>query len=84
MDVIPKWADAVLVPIISLILAAVLSALVILAIGEDPVAAAKLMVEGAVGSTYGWGYTLYYATNLLLRCHHGWFSTKDRRKCRRR
>ncbi|CRK75842.1 ABC transporter permease [Nereida ignava] len=66
MDVIPKWADAVLVPLISLILAAVLSALVILAIGEDPVAAAKLMVEGAVGSTYGWGYTLYYATNFIF------------------
>ena len=66
MDVIPKWADAILVPLISLFLAAVLSAIVILAIGEDPVAASKLMVEGAVGSTYGWGYTLYYATNFIF------------------
>ena len=66
MDVMPKWAEVVLVPLISLILAAILSALVILAIGEDPVAAVNLMVEGALGSTYGWGYTLYYATNFMF------------------
>jgi general nucleoside transport system permease protein len=66
MDVMPKWADVVLVPLISLLLAAILSALVILGIGEDPVAAVKLMVQGALGSTYGWGYTLYYATNFMF------------------
>mmetsp|Transcript_24005 Transcript_24005/g.44030 ORF Transcript_24005/g.44030 Transcript_24005/m.44030 type:complete len:373 (-) Transcript_24005:1356-2474(-) len=66
MDVMPKWAEVVLVPLISLILAAMLSALVILAIGEDPVAAVKLMISGALGSTYGWGYTLYYATNFMF------------------
>jgi general nucleoside transport system permease protein len=66
MDVMPKWAEVVLVPLISLILAAILSALVILGIGEDPVAAVKLMVTGALGSTYGWGYTLYYATNFMF------------------
>ena len=66
MDVMPKWADVVLIPLISLILAAILSALVIIGIGEDPVAAVKLMVEGALGSTYGWGYTLYYATNFMF------------------
>jgi len=66
MDVMPKWAEVTLVPLISLILAAILSALVILGIGEDPVAAVKLMIEGALGSTYGWGYTLYYATNFMF------------------
>ena len=66
MDVMPKWAEIVLVPLISLLLAAILSALVILGIGEDPVAAVKLMVTGALGSTYGWGYTLYYATNFMF------------------
>ena len=66
MDVMPKWAEVVLVPLVSLILAAILSALVILGIGEDPIAAVKLMVEGALGSTYGWGYTLYYATNFMF------------------
>ncbi|WIY26205.1 ABC transporter permease [Parasedimentitalea psychrophila] len=66
MEKMPKWADVVLIPLISLLLAAAISALVILAIGEDPVAAVKLMVDGALGSTYGWGYTLYYATNFLF------------------
>ncbi|MGB7241185.1 MAG: ABC transporter permease [Sulfitobacter sp.] len=66
MDVMPKWAEVVLVPLISLVLAAILSALVILAIGEDPIAAVKLMVTGALGSSYGWGYTLYYATNFMF------------------
>ncbi len=66
MDVMPKWAEVILVPLISLILAAILSALVILAIGEDPIAAVKLMVTGALGSSYGWGYTLYYATNFMF------------------
>ena len=66
MDVMPKWAEVLLVPLISLLLAAILSGLVILAIGEDPIAAVKLMVKGALGSTYGWGYTLYYATNFMF------------------
>lgn len=66
MDVMPKWAEVVLVPLISLLLAAILSALVILAIGESPWDALKLMIDGALGSTYGWGYTLYYATNFIF------------------
>lgn len=66
MDVMPKWADVILIPLISILLAALLSALVIVAIGESPLAALKLMIEGALGSTYGWGYTLYYATNFIF------------------
>ena len=66
MDKMPGWADAVLVPLISLILAAILSALVIIGIGEDPVAAFKLMVDGALMRSSGWGYTLYYATNFIF------------------
>ena len=66
MNRMPGWADAVLVPLISLLIAFAISGLVILAIGEDPVAAMKLMVTGAVGSSYGWGYTLFYATNFMF------------------
>ncbi|MHA6345535.1 ABC transporter permease [Roseivivax sp. CAU 1761] len=66
MDRMPAWADAVLVPLISLLLAAALSALVILAIGENPVEAFRLMVDGALMRSAGWGYTLYYATNFIF------------------
>lgn len=66
MNELPRWAEIVLVPLINLLLAAFLSALVIMAIGENPINALKLMVQGALGSTYGWGYTLYYATNFIF------------------
>ena len=66
MDRMPAWADAVLVPLISILLAALLSALVILAIGESPVEALLLMVDGALMRSTGWGYTLYYATNFIF------------------
>ena len=66
MEKMPKWADVVLVPLISVLIAFFISGLVIWAIGEDPFAAMRLMVIGALGSTYGWGYTLYYATNFMF------------------
>ncbi|TKZ22459.1 ABC transporter permease [Shimia litoralis] len=66
MDKMPKWADIVLIPLISLLLAAGLSALVILAIGESPIDAFTLMVQGALMRSAGWGYTLYYATNFMF------------------
>ncbi|NSX54447.1 ABC transporter permease [Parasulfitobacter algicola] len=66
MDAMPKWAEVILIPLISLILAFFLSGLVILAIGENPIRALQIMISGALGSTYGWGYTLYYATNFIF------------------
>ena len=66
MSKMPAWADMVLIPLISLIMAGLLSALVILAIGESPIEAVNLMITGALGSSYGWGYTLYYATNFMF------------------
>lgn len=66
MDKMPKWADVILTPLISLVLAMGISALVILAIGESPWMALTTMVEGALGSSYGWGFTLYYATNFIF------------------
>ena len=66
MERMPAWADAILVPLISLILAALISALVILAIGESPSEALGYMIEGAFGNTRNFGYTLYYATNFIF------------------
>ncbi|NBT33096.1 MAG: ABC transporter permease, partial [Rhodobacteraceae bacterium] len=61
MEKMPKWADVILIPIISIVLAAVISGLVLLATGHDPIRALGIMVSGAMGSSLGWGYTLYYA-----------------------
>ncbi|MFC3628411.1 ABC transporter permease [Paracoccus angustae] len=66
MNKMPKWADVILTPLISLVLAMAISALVILAIGESPVEALTTMIDGALGSSYGWGFTLYYATNFIF------------------
>ena len=66
MEKMPKWADVILTPLISLVLAMAISALVILAIGESPVEALTTMIDGALGSSYGWGFTLYYATNFIF------------------
>ena len=63
---LPTWADLVLVPLISLVLAAVISALVILAIGNDPIEAVKVMVDGAFGSATGIAYTLFYTTSFIF------------------
>ena len=66
MDVIPKWADALLIPLLSILLSFFISALVILAIGEDPIQAFKLMVDGTFGRSEGFGYMLYYSTNFIF------------------
>jgi len=66
MDKMPKWVDVALIPLINLALALIVSGLVVLYIGENPIEAIRIMVNGAVGSTYGWGYTLYYATNFIF------------------
>ncbi len=66
MEKMPKWVDVALIPLINLFLALVVSGLVVLYIGESPLEAIAIMVNGAVGSTYGWGYTLYYATNFIF------------------
>ena len=66
MDIMPKWVDIIIVPLISLFLAAFLSALLILAIGESPIAALNLMIEGTLFRSAGWGYMLYYTTNFIF------------------
>jgi ABC-type uncharacterized transport system permease subunit len=66
MDRMPRWADIVLVPIINLTLAFIVAGLVVLAIGQNPLDAIYFMVKGALGSTTGIGYTLYYATNFIF------------------
>lgn len=66
MDRLPKWADVVLVPLVSLIFAAAISAIVISAIGQSPLEALDVMVQGSLMSAYGWGYTLYYTTSFIF------------------
>jgi len=78
---LPTWADVVLLPLANLVLAFVVSGLVVLAIGHDPLAALNAIVTGAFGNGYNIGYTLYYSTNFIftglavaLAAHAGLFN----------
>ncbi len=62
---LPKWADIILIPFLSLMLAFLVSGLVVMFIGKDPIEAVKVMVSGALGK-YGIGYTLYYTTSFIF------------------
>ncbi len=63
---LPRWADVALVPALTVITAFLVSGLVVLAIGENPLEAIGLLLKGALGSKAGWGYTLYYTTSFIF------------------
>jgi general nucleoside transport system permease protein len=63
---LPTWADVILLPLVNLVLAFVVSGLVVLAIGQNPLAALEAIVTGAFGSGYNIGYTLFYSTNFIF------------------
>ena len=63
---LPTWVDVGLIPLLNLAVALLISGIVVLIIGENPLEAMWIMLKGAVGSIKGWGYLLYYATNFIF------------------
>ncbi len=63
---VPRWVSIGLIPLINLSLAFLVSGIVVLIIGENPVEAVRLLVFGAIGYGEGVGFTLYYATNFIF------------------
>ena len=63
---LPRWADLLLLPLAGLAVALLLSGGIVALLGESPVQALKLMVDGAAGSQEAIGYSLYYATNFIF------------------
>src|SRR6185369_1087305 len=63
---LPRWIDIGVLPVINLAMALIVAGLIVLAIGQNPIDAVKIMVNGAFGSLYGLGYTFYYATNFIF------------------
>ena len=66
MSVLPRWVDIALIPFINLILAFIVSGLVVMFIGEDPIRAMKVLITGATRGSYEVGFTLYYATSFMF------------------
>ena len=60
------WVVPALLPAVNLALALLLSAIVVLLIGENPGRALRLLVVGSLGDAEAIGYTLYYATNFIF------------------
>jgi ABC-type uncharacterized transport system permease subunit len=63
---LPRWVDIGLIPLANLVLAFLVAGLIVLAIGENPLLAIRVMIAGALGDSEGIGYTLYYATNFIF------------------
>ena len=63
---IPRWADLVLVPLVSVASAFLVAGLVVLFIGEDPLSVTRILLQGSLGSGEGLGFTLFYATNFIF------------------
>jgi simple sugar transport system permease protein len=63
---LPHWVDTALIPAVNLVVALLVAGLVVLIIGENPLAALSILLKGALGSVRGWSYMLYYATNFTF------------------
>ena len=63
---VPGWVNYALLPVLNLVAALLVSSLVILAIGENPIAAMQVLLYGSFGYPEAIGFTLYYATNFIF------------------
>lgn len=63
---LPSWADYGLIPVINLLVAFLVAGIVVLLVGENPLSAAVILIDGAFGSGQNIAYTLYYATNFIF------------------
>jgi len=58
--------EAILPPLVALMLAAVVGDVLILSFGQSPGAVYKLLLDGTWGNAYGFGQVLYKATTLTF------------------
>jgi general nucleoside transport system permease protein len=63
---LPRWADLVLVPLLSIATAFVVGGLVVAAIGVSPWDATRTLITGSLGSGEALGFTLYYTTDFIF------------------
>jgi simple sugar transport system permease protein len=66
MNTLPRWADLVLLPAVSLAVALLAAGAVVALVGQDPWVVIQVLLQGAFGSARGLSYTLYYATTFVF------------------
>lgn len=63
---LPNWISYGLLPLLNVVTAFLISGLVVWSIGENPLAALRLLVEGALGRGDAIGFTLFYTTSFIF------------------
>jgi general nucleoside transport system permease protein len=63
---LPGWVNLGLLPLLNLAAAFVVSGLIVVLLGESPLAAVELLLYGAFGYAEAVGYTLFYATSFIF------------------
>jgi simple sugar transport system permease protein len=63
---LPRFAGIVLVPAAAVAAAFLLAGLVVLGIGENPLDATRILIQGSLGSAEALGFTLFYATDFIF------------------
>lgn len=63
---LPNWITYGLIPLLNLIVAFFISGIVVWWIGENPIEALKLLIEGALGRGDAIGFTLFYTTSFIF------------------
>lgn len=63
---LPRWVSLGLMPLLNVCAAFVISGIIVLIIGEDPLEVVKFLITGAFGYPEAIGYTLFYATNFIF------------------
>jgi simple sugar transport system permease protein len=65
-DRLPGWLSNIVLPLLNLLVAFLISGVIILLLGVEPLRALPILVSGAFGDAEAIGYTLYYATNFIF------------------
>jgi len=62
----PRWATGIVLPILNLLSALLVAALVIYLLGEDPVESMQILINSAIVNPEGLSYTLFYASTFVF------------------
>ncbi|APA70036.1 ABC transporter permease [Janthinobacterium sp. 1_2014MBL_MicDiv] len=63
---LPRWATAFVMPMLNLLSALLVAALVIYMLGEDPAESLSILVNSALLNPEGLSYTLFYASTFIF------------------
>lgn len=63
---LPRWATAFVMPVLNLLSALLVAALVIFLLGESPVESMGILINSAVINPEGLSYTLFYASTFIF------------------